>query len=76
LVRVQKKIIGHVSPTVAKFVEHFDQPLGVLDADRHPNVDVRRRPRITVITHCVAADQKVLNPVGIQQLQEVFEVVR
>jgi len=71
---LQEQFRRQVGRIEAEVFERRDDFVGVVGVDRDPQVHVGRGAGITVVAYGVPADEEVLNAVGVEQSQELFEV--
>ena len=76
LVRLHQKLHRERGHVEAEAPDGRDDLLGVPWATPHPNIDVRRRPRIAVETDRIPSNEEELSPVRAERPQKLGEVGR
>jgi hypothetical protein len=59
-----------------KFAERPDRALRIFPIDGYPNVEILGCPRISMVADGVATYDEIPNTMGMEQFQELFEVLR
>ena len=71
-----KKVSGESRRLKAKFFQNTHESFGVIWMDADPHIQIGSGARISVKGDGISSDDQILNAVGVEQLQEFFEVWR